>query len=106
MPREKLAKEESRVEVEESLRQLHYTVIWIWLKINLLLLYRCLLNIYYRYNLAEKAEKYNMKNILDINIEDSFVSECWTFYKSCIIGSYSDGRKWMSTHMEVYLDGG
>ena len=26
MPREKLAKEESRVEVEESLRQLHYTV--------------------------------------------------------------------------------
>ncbi len=47
-----------------------------------------------------------MKNILDINIEDSFVSECWTFYKSCIIGSYSDGRKWMSTHMEVYLDGG
>ena len=43
---------------------------------------------------------------LDINLKDSFISECWTFYKSCIIGSYSDGQKWMSTHMEVYLDGG
>lgn len=43
---------------------------------------------------------------LDINLKDSFISECWTFYKSCIIGSYLDGQKWMSTHMEVYLDGG
>lgn len=43
---------------------------------------------------------------LEINLKDSFVSECWTFYKSCILGSYSNGRKWMSTHMEVYLDGG
>lgn len=46
-----------------------------------------------------------MKN-LNINIKDSFISECWTFYKSCILGSYSDGQKWMSTHMEVNLDGG
>ena len=43
---------------------------------------------------------------LDINLKDSFISECWTFYKSCIIGSYADGMKWMATHMEVYLDGG
>ena len=47
-----------------------------------------------------------MINELEINLKDSFISECWTFYKSCILGSYPNGRKWMFTHMEVYLDGG
>jgi len=41
---------------------------------------------------------------LPIDINATFQSECWTFYKTCILNTYEDGKKWLSTHMEVFLD--
>ena len=42
---------------------------------------------------------------LPININSNHTSECWTFYKCCILDTYLEGKKWEAINMEIYLDG-
>lgn len=42
---------------------------------------------------------------LPININSNHISECWTFYKCCILDTYLEGNKWKAINMEIYLDG-
>ena len=39
---------------------------------------------------------------IDINVK--FSSECWTFYKACIINTYKQGKEWLASHIDIFLD--
>lgn len=42
---------------------------------------------------------------LPIALNATITSECWTFFKSCIIETTKRGQDWLASHMNVYFDG-
>lgn len=42
---------------------------------------------------------------LPIVIDSTIKTECWTYYKTCILETSQFGRNWLATHMNIYLDG-
>lgn len=41
---------------------------------------------------------------LPVVIDARIKAECWTYYKTCIIEAFAEGRNWLATHMNVILD--
>lgn len=42
---------------------------------------------------------------LPIVVDACITSECWTYIKTCILESSTEGRQWLATHMNVFFDG-
>lgn len=42
---------------------------------------------------------------LPIVVDACITSECWTYIKTCILESSTEGCQWMATHMNVFFDG-
>lgn len=41
---------------------------------------------------------------LPIVVDSTIKSECWTYYKTCILETNRFGQNWLATHMNVFLD--
>lgn len=40
---------------------------------------------------------------LPVKIDAYVVTECWTYYKLAILQAYENGRRWLASHMEIFM---
>ena len=42
---------------------------------------------------------------LPIVVDATIKTECWTYFKTCVLETNRFGKNWLSTHMNIFLDG-